>query len=630
MTLTAIVPAIILATFGALYFHSVTVTDETIVSSDGAFVKNGKSLDLVILLHSYGNGPESLRHVEAVVGDKDRGYPDADVFKPSLPFAITSMARPEVLTARLIAHIDRIWDEKSRSGTPYRRIIIVGHSIGALFARKLYVVARGETEAAPFDPLLCKSLCKSDEPAPEETRFCEDAAPERPWAEKIKRIVLLASMNKGWDVSHHFDLTRMVASKIGIGAGHILEALWGRPPLIFTVRRGRYFITQLRLQWLAMREHSKGSTGQGATVVQLLGTIDDIVSPHDNVDLVTGREFFYLEVPYSGHDDVIRIDDPMYGKGRGQALLDALSLPRAGLREKHFLPDEPPAPRREVTDVVFVIHGIRDEGFWTEKVARRIQKMGEAQKMGKAEGRTWAAVTSSYGYFPMLSFLNPGAREAKLGWLMEQYTDAKARYPAAMFHFVGHSHGTHLLARALEQYRAVTFGRIVFAGSVVPTGYDWSKYKTRDQIGGIVNFVASGHAVVAWFPKAFEMLRLQDLGSAGHDGFKIAQDMENILVQPDDYVSGDHGAAKSEPMWDFIATYIATGTYSPPARHLMQARRTPWIANIGAVAPVVWIAILVALVLIGIVILIVFRSEWKRTLAPVAYAYLIFFVITEV
>lgn len=112
LTLTAIVPAIILATFGALYFHSVTVTDETIVSSDGAFVKNGKFLDLVILLHSYGNGPESLRHVEAVVGDKDRGYPDADVFKPSLPFAITSMARPEVLTARLIAHIDRIWDKK--------------------------------------------------------------------------------------------------------------------------------------------------------------------------------------------------------------------------------------------------------------------------------------------------------------------------------------------------------------------------------------------------------------------------------------------------------------------------------------------------------------------------------------
>ena len=44
----------------------------------------------------------------------------------------------------------------------------------------------------------------------------------------------------------------------------------------------------------------------------------------------------------------------------------------------------------------------------------------------------------------MLSFLRPGVRQEKVEWLMDRYTEAKAMYPKAKFHFVGHSHGTYL------------------------------------------------------------------------------------------------------------------------------------------------------------------------------------------
>lgn len=39
----------------------------------------------------------------------------------------------------------------------------------------------------------------------------------------------------------------------------------------------------------------------------------------------------------------------------------------------------------------------------------------------------------------------------------------------------------------------------------------------------MLNYVASGDWVVAFFPKAMELLGIQDIGSAGHDGFRAFQ-----------------------------------------------------------------------------------------------------------
>ena len=114
----------------------------------------------------------------------------------------------------------------------------------------------------------------------------------------------------------------------------ILELFYGRPPVILTVRRGSPFITQLRLQWLEMREKAKqpektgksGEKGPGeALTIQLLGTIDDLVSPDDNVDPISGRDFVYLEVEESGHPDVIEMDGTEAGRKRQQALYQAFN-----------------------------------------------------------------------------------------------------------------------------------------------------------------------------------------------------------------------------------------------------------------------------------------------------------------
>jgi pimeloyl-ACP methyl ester carboxylesterase len=162
----------------------------------------------------------------------------------------------------------------------------------------------------------------------------------------------------------------------------------------------------------------------------------------------------------------------------------------------------------------------------------------------------------------MLSFLLPARRRAKVEWLMDQYAEAKALYPEAEFSFVGHSNGTYLLADALKRYPSCRFKHVVFAGSVVSTNYPWPDFLNRGsgeeghhpQVKAILNYVATHDWVVAFFPKALQMLPKalqkilrQDLGSGGHDGFaKLPQPSRQQV----EYVYGGHSAALNEKNWD--------------------------------------------------------------------------------
>ena len=107
---------------------------------------------------------------------------------------------------------------------------------------------------------------------------------------------------------------------------------------------------------------------------------------------------------------------------------------------------------------------------------------------------------------------------------MDQYAEALAKYPNAKgrFHYIGHSNGTYLVARALKEYPCCRFKHIAFAGSVVHKKYDWTHFMSS-QVEAVANYVATTDWVVALFPKALQIMRLQDLGSAGFDGFYDSQ-----------------------------------------------------------------------------------------------------------
>lgn len=583
------------------------------------FENRGESSELIVLLHAYMSSSAKLQSVRDVVANE---FPNADLYIPDFQAGWSSTENPTQITQTLLEDIDNIWKHREeQTSSAYKRIILVGHSLGALIARKIYVCACGEIADAPLEKQISAKV-------------------PRPWASRVERVILVAGMNRGWRISHHLSLGNAALWSVGSFFGNILSLIRGAPLLIFSIRKGGPFITQLRLHWIQMRNHVTEKNVGNALTIQLLGSIDDMVSPDDNIDLVSGRDFVYLDMPYSGHANVIEMNDPSpvpnseklgkdepstIGEVRAAVFREALLNDKDELLQNSVMPTDLPAENRrlDVTDVVFVIHGIRDLGYWTHKVARRILELGKREG---AKNGVFATETSSYGYFPMLPFLLPTKRREKVEWLMDQYAEALALYPNAKFSFVGHSNGTYLLARALQNYPACRFKNVVLAGSVVRTRYDWTSAIASGQVEKILNYVATADWVVAIFPRAVQMLRVQDLGSAGHDGFaNEKQEVEQIK-----YVSGGHGAALNEANWDAIASFILTGSPKDPPLSIKGKEQALLVKIPGMVAPLIWL-------LIVAMIIYVFRSiwgldmqEWERTLLSVGFGWLIWKFVTVI
>jgi len=124
-------------------------------------------------------------------------------------------------------------------------------------------------------------------------------------------------------------------------------------------------------------------------------------------------------------------------------------------------------------------------------------------------------------------------------------------------------------------------------------------YRDKKQVKAVLNYVASADWVVALFPRALETFPIQDLGSAGHDGFEQAHpgrpvrwyhELGNLLgitashttQKPPSLhelarVRGHHNAALDEHNWRAIATFVVEGTEpkipnETPCRSLAEPR----------------------------------------------------------
>jgi hypothetical protein len=178
----------------------------------------------------------------------------------------------------------------------------------------------------------------------------------------------------------------------------------------------------------------------------------------------------------------------------------------------------------------------------------------------------------------------------------------------------------------------------VFAGSVVRRSFPWTKLKENNQVKRVLNFVATGDWVVAFFPKLFQVLRLpplvpylQDLGSAGHDGF----DTKDVDVIQREFIYGDHGAAIHEDNWDTIAEFIVYGSLSKEKEvylaDLLRPRRNRLVVALGSAPYIVWITIMAVLVFVGFKLAPALTAlEWFRVLAFGGFLWIIRFILTTV
>src|SRR4051812_8599631 len=88
--------------------------------------------------------------------------------------------------------------------------------------------------------------------------------------------------------------------------------------------RGEAFVANLRLQW--MRSFRRFPAGQRQPkVIQLLGSIDDVVSNDDNADVSIASDFIFVPVHGTGHKSILDFQDPDYGPERKEKFSRAIS-----------------------------------------------------------------------------------------------------------------------------------------------------------------------------------------------------------------------------------------------------------------------------------------------------------------
>ncbi len=494
---------------------------------------------LVLLLHGMNCSPMTL----SALTDRIQGaLPTAELLIPNMPLNPLKCIDLHALSTEISECVAAVLRERK-----FKSIILMGHSAGGVLVQSFYLDLMEMKEPVP---LLGASI----------------------------RLVLIAPLTRGWTISHHLPLPQKVAWSVGMFFAWApkfwewlrakLSRTTARPLCIVQLQRGSPFTVGLRLRWLAQKSRPM--------VYTLLGSVDELISWRDMVDEVIEaggapqHRVQYIEVPDSNHAEIVDVKDPEYperGNKRAEAILKAMTeVPAQAGTGTNFEPwDTPPAPvEPDVERVVFVIHGVRDEGHWTQKIASRARQIFEHDN----PGRKIRVETSSYGYFSMLEFLRPAARWRKVHWLMDEYVEAIRRFPNAKGHFsyVGHSNGTWLLAQALQEYPAVHFERIAFAGSVVSSRFKWSRFLQCGRVDRVLNFTATGDLVVSLFPRMAEIfppLRFlvgDNLGGAGVLPFR-----QGSGVDDNTHVVGGHGAAIREWNWDNLARFaVAAGAPTPP------------------------------------------------------------------
>ncbi len=411
------------------------VPDDPVPHIDPDFKAGTANHDtLFVYVHGMDGGKywEAMRAELASHGDTVKlGYP-----RPRL-----SNVDPARLASRIASEIQTQYSHKG-----YKRVVLIGQSIGALLVKRAFL--EGET-----------------------TRM--------DWAGKVERVVLLAGMNRGWDISGQKPSDMRFRTWFQVWFGSWIGRMFGIGNLILKTETGSPFVADVRIDWLnRMREAGK----REIEVVQLLGDIDDLVSAEDNKDLrsINSGPFVWIKVRGTRHHNIVdfadkhKAGDLVLGEYRREKfVLAATELDFDKVARENEV--QPFQPDLDVTHVVFVVHGIRDLGEWAAAFEDELQTQFRADPARAASDKL-AIASIRYGYFGMGPFLLKPVREKYVKWFMDEYTETLARYPkASEVHFVGHSNGTYLLAAALERYESLHVGHVVFAGSVISKNYEWNE-----------------------------------------------------------------------------------------------------------------------------------------------------------
>ncbi len=494
------------------------------------------SKTLLVLMHGLAGDGDKLNAVkdrilnchqngrfDAAKKDLCKQFITADFYQPEYNANPLSNADPSTIAALLEGKIHEFQSQRN-----YSNIILIGHSMGDLLSRQAYLNAADRE--IPFE-----------------------------WSNKVTKIISMAGINRGWSTSSKVERPNR-AKRMLWRLGQFIGWITFTGHMADSLSKGSPFVADLRVQWMRFIKKREDSRTPLPLVAQIIGSEDDVISREDTLDLGVSKRFHPFLVEGAGHGDLVDFKTSDAGERAGSVFdtvlfADTLTGNEHGYLQKSSFETK---VNPDITEVIFVRHGIRDYGDWGVQFKRRYEETYPQNNHVYID-------TSSYPRMPLIPFLLFDSREKWVNDFMDDYTQMTALFPnAERFHFVGHSNGTYLLARALQKYDQLKINKVVFAGTVTPRAYEWHKIlDVQKRAGEVLNFVSKDDLVVGIFPRLFELIHeltgisganFDRLGSAGYAGYLYSgPGMHRI-----DGLGGHSWAVGDEnPQFDKMIKFIA-------------------------------------------------------------------------
>ena len=452
-----------------------------------------------------------------------------------LPFEFDNTARnlkyPEEIAEDLAERIEQIAIKKK-----YASIYLIGHSTGSLLVRGAILAARSVRDAGHSKRHL--------------------------WVEQVKRLVLMANSNRGFEVvrcqvADLGDISGLLRLLIGVlqftGVWDILPRL-----RLFRISTGTYrdspWVRDLRLGWLRCFEDTAqhGPFLDAPSSVQIFGTVDQLVGDDDTQDVYLFGRTKVVRLKDFAHSTFLQFPPPDEDKKELVAPFDAAYQSILDAFREDVAEVTPPREQTR-SGIVFLIHGIRDYADWQENLGYEIRKLAEGSQLNCVE-----VVHVRYGYFNVFQFPFIDQRLRCVRAFADAYYQARTRFPyvkEADIHVLAHSNGTFVLAEAMRQHREIRFNRVILCGSVLPRGFDWGLLWRREQVRDIHNDCANRDWPVGWLCRGLSILTPLGLGTAGYSGFETFHYWCRPFIR-NNFLKGDHGAGLKVDRHESVARHL--------------------------------------------------------------------------
>lgn len=302
----------------------------------------------------------------------------------------------------------------------------------------------------------------------------------------------------------------------------------------------RFDVLILDIQ-IPQRDGEKVRRKGGVELLESLMTSKRLACPPHVIGLTAYNSSEEIDAAFSRSTSVILKYDPRDSNWEG----------RLQLKVDHILTHELAGqPVSATSHYVVLVHGIRTHANWAEMVAGLLSKNG------------LIPVPLRYGYLDALRFLCPFfARRAPIKKVLRELRDLRAECPTADISVICHSFGTYSITRCLLE-PDVRLKRIIFCGSIVPTGFRRATFKAQLGADPILNDCGTKD----WWPiiaKSFTW----GFGPSGTFGFGTL----GIRDRFNEYGHSDY--FNEQFVEDYWLPYLVNGEIVPTAWE--SVRRTP-------------------------------------------------------